>query len=325
MSYRVAVAGGGGIAARHLEAMSTMKEILHPIAIADIRQERAEELASQYGIQAYTDYKVMIEQQKPDIVIITLPHFLHREAAVFAAVNGCHMLLEKPMAMTVQECDEIILAVERSGVILMVGHTQHYIRENLAAKRIIDSGELGQLVMISDTRHVTYNRPERPDWFFEKTKAGGGILTNLGSHTVDKIQWLTQSQIVKVQASVSYLMDRGDVEGGGMAFLETDSGIPATLCQSGYAGAPRNETELIFEKGMLKLLTGDSLWISHGGPYRQVVLEDETLPFVLQLRELNECIAMGREPECSMHYSRSVVEVVEAMYTSNRIKETVVL
>lgn len=323
MSYRVAVVGGGGIAARHLEAMAGMKDELLPVAVAELRQNRAEELASLHGIRAYADYREMIVREKPDIAIVTLPHWLHREAAVFAAEHGCHVLLEKPMALNAEECDEIAAAVRRNRVVLMVGHTQHYMATNLKAKAIIESGLLGELVMISDTRHVNYNQPERPDWFFEKAKAGGGILTNLGSHTIDKIQWLSGSPITRVKASVSRRMNRGDVEGAGMAYFETASGVPATLMQSGYTGAPRNETELVFTNGMLKLLTGDSLWISQGGPYTQVEVEPGEPPFALQFRELLDCIRSGREPECSMAYSRSIVAVVEAMYASDRSGETV--
>ncbi|WJH34158.1 Gfo/Idh/MocA family oxidoreductase [Paenibacillus sp. CC-CFT747] len=243
MTYRAVVAGGGGIAVRHLEAMQEIEGLV-PVAVAEIREERASELASQFRINAYTDYRVMIEKERPDLVIIALPHFLHKEASLFAAAQGCHILLEKPMALTTEECDDIIQAVRESGTILMVGHTQHYIAENLAAKDLVDSGELGELVMIQEVRHVPYDRPDRPGWFFEKSKAGGGILTNLGSHSIDKIQWLTGSPVTRVKASVHHGMNRGDVEGAGMAFLETAAGIPAVMVQSGYQGSPAMKPNL---------------------------------------------------------------------------------
>jgi predicted dehydrogenase len=316
MSYRVAVVGGGGIAARHLEAAAGMEELV-PVAVAELREERARELAAAYGLRPYTDYRAMLERERPDIAIVTLPHHLHKEAAICAAELGCHVLLEKPMALSTAECDAIMAAVRRSGVTLMVGHTQHYIAENRAAKALIAGGELGEWVMIQDTRHVPYDRPDRPAWFFDKAKAGGGILTNLGSHSIDKIQWLTGSPIVSALASVSYPLGRGDVEGGGVAMLRTASGVPAVMSQSGYPGAPRNETELVFRKGMIKLVTGRSLWISTGGEYRQVEVEPGPEPLALQLRELVASIEEKREPECSPAYSRGVVAVVESLYRSH--------
>ncbi|MEF2244662.1 Gfo/Idh/MocA family protein [Paenibacillus sp. IITD108] len=315
MGYTVAVVGAGGISAQHFEACQMMDQ-LQAVAVADLSQERANDVAQRYGIKPYTDYKQMLEVEKPDIAVITLPHFLHKEAALFAASQGCHILLEKPMAMNAAECDDIIEAVKAAGVKLMIGHTQHYIPENLAAKAIIDSGELGQLVMIQDTRHVNYYADKRPAWFFEKNKAGGGIFMNLGSHSIDKIQLLTGSRIVEAKASVSYYGSKGDIEGSGIAWVRTKSGIPATICQSGYKGASKNETEIIFTDGKLKLLTSESLWISKDQKYEEVTVDRSTPPFVLQFNDLIRYIEEGIAPSASMEYSRSIIAVVEAMYRS---------
>lgn len=316
MGYRVALIGGGGIAVSHFEALRQMDR-LQAVAVADISRERAESLGKEYGVAAYTDYREMIEREKPDIAVITLPHFLHKEAALFAAEQGCHLMLEKPMALNAAECGEIIEGVRRAGVKLMVGHTQHYIAHNRAAKAIIEEGRLGTLVMINDTRHVPYYRDSRPAWFFEKAKAGGGIFMNLGSHSVDKIQWLTGSRIAQVKASVSHYGTKGDIEGSGIAWLRTESGIPATISQSGYTGVSRNDTELVFTNGMLKLATGLGLWISEDGQYVEVPVTKEAPAFVLQFNDLIRYIEDGIEPSSSMEYSRSVVSVVEAMYRSS--------
>lgn len=316
MEYRVAVIGAGIIAGSHLKAMRSM-DALAPCAIADIAQDRADALAAEHGIPSYADYKEMLEKERPDIAVVTLPHYLHKEAACLAASLGCHVMLEKPMAMSVRECDEIAHAVQAGGVRLMVGHTQHYDAANLAAKAWIDGGRLGRLTMIDDRRHQRYDTPTRPAWFFEKAKAGGGILTNLGSHSIDKIQWMTGERIARVTSSVRYAEMRGDIEGGGSAFLVTESGIPATLSQSGYPGAVVDETEFRFTGGSMKLLTGRGLWISQGGDYEQVDVPPQPDPFVRQFEDLLGAILENREPECSMAYSRSVVAVVESLYRSH--------
>lgn len=322
--YRIAVVGGGGIAASHLDAMKHLPNAA-ACAVADIAEERAQQLAALHGIKAYADYKVMIERERPDIAIITLPHYLHKESAIFAAERGCHVLLEKPMAINVRECDEIGHAVQAAGVTLMVGHTQHYSAENRAAKRILHSGELGRLVMINDRRHLPYDKPQRPDWFFERSKAGGGILTNLGSHSIDKIQWLTNDTARKVHASVHYGLGRGDVEGGGLAFLMTSSGIPAVICQSGYPGAAIDETELLFTNGSMRLRTGIGVWTSTGGVYSEVQTEKLANPLELQLRDLIHAVETREEPECSMSYSRSVVAAIEGLYRSSELGTEVVI
>jgi predicted dehydrogenase len=120
-----------------------------------------------------------------------------------------------------------------------------------------------------------------------------------------------------VRASISYYGTKGDIEGSGLVFLQNSNGLPATLSQSGYLGAPKNETELIFTNGMLRLLTGDSLWISRGGVYTQVPVTDTTKPFVLQFKDLIESIESGNEPACTLEYSRSIVAVIETIYRSH--------
>jgi len=316
MKYRVALIGGGGIAGSHLEAIMSMERLI-PCAVADMQERRSGDLAAKYGVHPYTDYREMISKERPDIAVITLPHFLHKDAALFAAEHGCHILLEKPMALNTAECDEIAAAVGRNRVKLMVGHTQHYIATNIRAKQWISEGSLGRLVMINDRRHLPYDQPSRPDWFFEKSKAGGGILTNLGSHTIDKVQWLMNGRITKVKASIDYYLGRGDIEGGGVAFLETNVGVPATMSQSGYPGVAINETELLFNQGSMRLITGVGLWVSEGGAYREVKVDPMENPFILQFNDLLHSIQEDRDPDCSIAYSRSVVTAVESLYRSH--------
>lgn len=307
--------GAGAIANDHFDAIQSTQGFT-ACAVVDIQLDKAKQIADRYGIQAYQDYREMIEQEKPDVVTIALPHYLHKESAIFAAEHGCHLMIEKPMALSVTVCDEIIKAARLADIRVLVGHTQHYIAENILAKSIIQQGDLGQLVMINDVRHVDYFRDSRPDWFLEKKKSGGGILANLGTHSIDKIQWLTDSTVHKVNASVSHHGRRGDVEGSGVIYLELENGIPATIAQSGYPGASRNETEIIFTEGMLKLLTGDSLWISHGGVYEQLEVPETATPFQLQYADLLHAIRNHIEPSCPAAYGRGVIAAMEMVYRS---------
>lgn len=312
---RVAVLGAGAIAIAHFDAIRAT-EGFEACAVVDIDPVKANEIARLYQIKAYSDYKEMIEQERPDVAVIALPHFLHKETALFAAEHGCHLMLEKPMALSVSECDEIIEAGRQADIRILVGHTQHYIAENIHAKRIIQSGELGKLVMIQDARHTDYFQQSRPQWFLEKEKSGGGILANLGSHSIDKIQWLTDRSVRKLSASASYCGSRGNVEGSGMIYLELDDGVPAAIVQSGYLGASRNETELIFTNGMLKLVTGESLWISRGGNYEKLEVLQTATPFELQYSDLLTAIRNHNETSCTPEYARNVIAVLEAVYRS---------
>ncbi len=314
-TYKVAVLGAGAIAGNHFDAIAAIGG-LEACAVADIHEDRAQDIARRYGITAYQDYREMIEQERPDIAVIALPHYLHKEAAVFASAHGCHLMLEKPMALSAAECDMIIEAARQADIRILVGHTQHYMAHNLLAKQIVQSGKIGEIVMIHDARHANYFHATRPDWFLEKSKSGGGILANLGTHSIDKIQWLVDSKVRKVRAATSHYGKRGDVEGSGMIYLELDNSVTAVIVQSGYEGVPRNETEIIGTKGMLRLRTGNSLWISEGGEYKQLELPQVTPPFELQYAELLSAIQSSDNHFESAKYGRDVLAVLEAVYRS---------
>ncbi|WP_110932998.1 Gfo/Idh/MocA family protein [Paenibacillus bouchesdurhonensis] len=324
MPYRVAIIGAGIISRNHLNAMKQMTA-LRAVAVADIDEMRGRTVSEEYSIAYYDNYREMILTEQPEIAILALPHFLHEECAVWCAAQGCHLLLEKPMALNIQQCDAILEAVKAAGVKLMVGHTQHYWPANLQAKALIDSGELGKLIAIHDTRHVYYFSDSRPDWFLDKEKAGGGIMMNLGAHSIDKIQWLTRSRVTKVKASLSYEGVRGNVEGSGCIFLETTKGVTGIVVQSGYAGVPKDETELIFERGMIRLISARGVWINRVGQYVMLEPQVSSDPFVLQFEDLLQAIEQDAETDSSGEYARSVIAALEAVYRSDEtgVEQTV--
>lgn len=313
--YKVGLIGAGIIAHSHLQAISRMPG-LQASAVAEIDPVKAAAVAEQYAIKAYGDYREMLAAERPDIAIVSLPHDLHRESALECIRFGCHLLLEKPMALNTAECRDINAAARRRGIRLMVGHTQHYIAENLAAKRLIEEGGLGELLMINDVRHKFYFAAERPRWFLDKDRAGGGILMNLGSHSVDKIQWLTNSRVAKVKASLHFAEGLNRLEGCGVVCLETTAGVRAVMFQSGYPGVDNEEMELVFTRGMIKLRTNESVWVSRNGVYERLELPPPEDPYVLQLRDLLAYIERGVEPDCSGGYAASVIAAIEAIYAS---------
>lgn len=311
---RAAVIGAGTIAERHVRAMLAHQRT-ELIAVSDIQLQRAKALA-QGRAAVYADYKEMIRQERPDVVVITLPHYLHKETAVFSAEQKCHVLLEKPMAMNAAESREINQAAVRNGIVLAVGHMQHYFPANAEAKKIAASGQLGRLVMVHDKRYGNYFRKERPEWFLQREKAGGGVVINLGSHSIDKVQWITGREIVKVRAVLSYYGNRGDVEGSGCLFMLTDDHVPVTASICSYEGMPLQETELLFTNGKLKVRGSDELWISDGGEYKPVSVERKDA-FFAQWTAMLDAIEHGAPLSNSGDYSAKISAVIDAAYRSH--------
>ncbi len=311
--WKAALIGAGVIAKDHIEALEKRSD-LTVAAIADIDKEKL----TNYPFRKYQDYREMIRNESPEIVIISLPHFLHKEAALFCASHGCHILLEKPMALTTAECREIISTAEHYNIQLLVGHIQHYFIENMVAKEIIRKEELGKLLMVKEERHMNYFVSERPDWFLDRSKSGGGVMMNLGVHSIDKIQWMLSTRFSKVLANLTFESGmHSEVEGSGIVYLQTAEGIPATIMISGYQGVPRNVTEFICAKGMLKVEPGKGVWKSMDGDYERVISPESSSPFSSQLAELTDAIEGSAKLENSGWYGESVMKVVEAIYQSH--------
>lgn len=314
---RAVIVGAGAIAHKHVTTILENKRT-KLVGVADVQQERAEALANRASANSYPDYQEMITKERPDIVVITLPHYLHKEAAIFSAKAGCHVLLEKPMAMTAAECQDINDVVEQCGVVLAVGHMQHYFPANIEAKRITESGKLGRLVMVNDKRYGNYFREDRPAWFLQKSKAGGGVVINLGSHSIDKIQWITGKTIERVRAVLSYYGNRGDVEGSGSLFMLTKDHVPVTVSLCNYGGTPLQETELLFTEGRIKISGSHRLWISEGSDeYEEAVLEQGEDAFAAQWDDVLNAVVMGKTLSISGAYSQTISAVVDAAYLSH--------
>lgn len=323
---RLAVIGAGGFSQQYFSAAAVMDGI-ELTAVSDIVEEKAKKAAAEQNINWYTDYTVMMDKEKPDMVAIALPHFLHKPAALEAARRGIHIMLEKPMALSVEECDDIIAAARDNNVRLMIGHIIHFMESNMAVKKIVESGELGKLIMINDTRFSNYFAPERPQWFLTRKLSGGGILMNLGAHSIDGIQWITGSRVKKVSAKVTYLNDKVDVEGSGQLLLITESGVSAAINLNGYTTVPKHETEYMFEKGIIRVMGGKA-YISRQGEKEFSELEwpyPSEVRMVAQLSELADSIRNGRETSIPGEYGKSVVAVIMAAYKSSESGQCVEL
>lgn len=315
--YKAVVIGAGNIAKTHMKTLF-QHDKTEVTAVADIDMERATDLANHYNVNAYADYQMMVREEKPDIAVITLPHDLHKNSAIWCIEQGCHVLLEKPMALNAKECEAILQAARKHHAIVAVGHMQHYFPVNRKAREILQSGQLGELVMIVDRRHYPYFLPERPDWFLHKSRSGGGVVINLGSHSIDKIQWLSGSYVKNVKASLTHFGKRGDVEGSANLFMELESGVSASVSLCGYDNVPINETELLFTGGSLKLEGMSKLLMSQGEyrTYQEINISEIPKPFADQWEDMLEAVEYGKKIEIIGEYGKTVTAVVDAIYRS---------
>jgi phthalate 4,5-cis-dihydrodiol dehydrogenase len=221
-------------------------------AAADPQAAPREAFGRDFNARTYADARALCEDPAVEVVYVATPHQLHAEHAVLAAERGKHVILEKPMALTLADCDRIIAAVERAKVHLIVGHTHAFDPAVRAMRAVIASGELGALGMLASWNYTNYlYRPRRPEEL--DTQKGGGILFNQVPHQVDTVRLLGGGLVRSVRAQVGVLDPARPTEGNCTAFLEFADGVAASLVYSGYDFFDTDELHFwISERGAAK-------------------------------------------------------------------------
>jgi phthalate 4,5-cis-dihydrodiol dehydrogenase len=192
-----------------------------------------EAFARDFGAKVYPDMAELCEDREIEAVYIATPHQFHAEHAALAAAQGKHVILEKPMALTLADCDAIIAVVERAGVTLIVGHTHAFDPNIQAMRRLIAGGEMGQLGMVATWNYTDFlYRPRRPEEL--DTAKGGGILFNQVPHQIDILRLLGGGLVRSLRAGVGVLDPARPTEGSCTAFLDFADGASASLVYSGY-------------------------------------------------------------------------------------------
>jgi phthalate 4,5-cis-dihydrodiol dehydrogenase len=229
---RVGVIGLGRAGAMMLAAMARHPRV-QVTAAADLHREHLDRFQEDFGGLAFTDAAALCASADVDAVYIASPHERHAEHALLAAEHGKHVLVEKPMALTLDDCDRMIEAAQRARVVLLVGHTASFNPAIQKMRQLIASGEVGALAMISATAYTDFlYRPRRPEELV--TELGGGILYNQVPHQVDAARFLAGGLARTVRAS-AWALDRSrSTEGCYAAFLTFEGGAVASLVYSGY-------------------------------------------------------------------------------------------
>jgi predicted dehydrogenase len=178
----IGIIGLGEIGAIHCDALTQLPQA-KLLAVADIDEARANHVARQTGAQPYRDYKELLAREDIDAVIIATPDHLHKEPCIHAAEAGKHILVEKPLAMTLEDAEAINKAVARMGVKLMVGFTLRFFPQYQYAKASIESGELGKLISLFARRTNLISQAQR-------LKGRTGVLFFLGIHDFDVLRWM---------------------------------------------------------------------------------------------------------------------------------------
>ena len=321
----LAIIGCGAVAGNyHLPAIAESEQV-DLVLLVDKNLERARTLAERFSVPHITeDYREVID--KAEAAIVALPHYLHAPVSADLLSQGIHVLVEKPMALTGDECDEMIRAADEADAILAVGHMRRFYPASQLVKQLLQDEMLGTVLSFDFREGGVYRWQVASDFFFRKEKAGGGVLIDRGAHTLDMLLWWLGDY-----AGFEYYDDAmGGIEANCELRLEMRSGATGTVELSRTRGL-RNSYTLHGEHGTLEVGTGFNPTVRMTAAKGDVFFEGKAMwtespqesalfsnVMRHQLEDFTHAIRDHRGPFVSGREGRRAVKLIEACYAKRQ-------
>jgi UDP-N-acetylglucosamine 3-dehydrogenase len=235
---RVAVIGTGSMGRNHVRVLMDLPQA-DLVGIADKDSEGVRALAKRYSISGFEDHRRLLSETKPEAVVIAVPTVHHHRVALDAIEAGAHVLVEKPIASTVEEAKELIDAAKRRNVSLMVGHIERFNPAVIELKKRLDEGAIGRVFMIHARRQSPYPRRIQDV----------GVASDLATHELDMMRYLTNENVEYVSAQVASVLSEGreDIVFGILRFA---SGVMGVLDVNWVTPTTVREVTITGERGM---------------------------------------------------------------------------
>jgi myo-inositol 2-dehydrogenase/D-chiro-inositol 1-dehydrogenase/scyllo-inositol 2-dehydrogenase (NAD+) len=325
---RVCLVGAGRAGQVHANTLTRHTPAGRLVALVDSSAEARQAVGDRYGIEArFSTLEEALERARFDAVIITTPTFTHKELAVMAAEAGKHILCEKPMALTLDECDQMIQAAARSSVHLQIGFMRRFDPEFEAAAMRIEAGEIGRPMMV---KSLTHGPGLPPPWALDPAMSNG-MLAEVNSHDWDTVRWLMGSNIARVYAEVANFKgpERGvstpNFYDNALVNIRFESGGLGSIsgvcpCEYGYDA----RVEIIGERGIIQIgdLRAQALVVCVDREQGLVTPVYSTWPqrfasaYIREVEHFIECVRTDTPPRVGGADGRAAVAAVLAATTS---------
>ena len=346
---KTAIIGYGKVAHLHARALGSSAESQF-VAVCGRSRERAEAFATQYGVRAYTNITDMIRESGVQAVIVCTPHPAHAAPTIEALREGVHVLVEKPLASTLVDCDVMIAAAEQTGTKLGVISQRRFYEPVQRVKQAIDSGLIGQPCLGTVTMYGWRDRAyyESDPWRGQWEAEGGGVLVNQAPHQLDLLQWFMGpiSEVFGYWGNLNHPYI--EVEDTAVAVLRFKNGGLGTIVVSnsqkpglygkihihgsnGSSVGVQTEGGAMFIAGMTTVLEPpiNDIWTVPGQEEDLISWQnadraafdriDPTLHYLmLQDRDFLQAILEDRDPAVTCQDGRVTVELFTAIYRSQR-------
>ncbi|MGK6315894.1 Gfo/Idh/MocA family protein [Neorhizobium sp. DT-125] len=317
MAHRVAIVGTGAFAKIHADAL-LRHEKLALAGFAGARPDSSKELAAAYGVRPYRNLAEVLDDNSVTGVIIATPHDTHLAIGRAVLEAGKCILIEKPLAITVAECDLLIEAERQSAGRAMVGHLMGLAPAHVQARILIEKGVIGDIVTVDSRRMLFWNGEERRPWQ-KSSREGGGMWLIQGVHVIDQVSFLLSRRAEAAYGvSETRFNPEQSADDFGLAHLRMgDVHVNITI-----AGTGRREeevhTQLYGTRGNLRVSHRGELRVDTGNGW-----EDRLEPVTDHWKDMIDAemdcyvdLIEGRSVSATLDYGRYIVAVLEAVRRS---------
>jgi phthalate 4,5-cis-dihydrodiol dehydrogenase len=318
----VGIVGAGFFGEMHAEAIREVPG-LRLRAASRQNKDALETFCRRFGATPYVDYRDLYDDPEVDMVVIATPHQTHADMATRGFQAGKHVLLEKPMALSLRECDRIIAAARKSRRKLMIGHVNRFARAYRLAKSILDSGEVGAVVFGVSSMSKLWMEPNRRSWHLDRA-TGGGMWLTAGMHCLDRLMWLTGSSVSSVSARFDTRFHDQQADDVGLVFVRFRNGSFGSVVSTGYRdGAPKHLTELTCTGGALNIEYTAGVTVGKGEKWTPIPDSGSATwmheALVEEWRGFLRAIEEDTEEPVPGWFARHVMEVVFAAERSSEL------
>lgn len=331
---KVVILGAGFITDIHMESYHRFVPEAEVIAVYARNIKKAKAFAEKYQIPAWFDnLDEAIACDGCEVVDICLPNYLHSTAALKAAAAGKHIIIEKPLAITLEEADAMIAACKTAGVKLMYAEELCFAPKYERVRQMVKEGAIGEMYMLKQSEK--HSGPHT-DWFYDINFSGGGVLMDMGCHAIEWFRWMTNNALIKsVYASMSTVLhkERTKGEDNSVMIIEFEHGVTA-IAENSWAkhGGMDDKSEVYGTGGVVyaDLFMGNAA-ISYSKVGYQYAMEkaDTTVGWSFtvfeevfnqgyphELKHFIDCVQHDKQPLVTGEDGRAVLEVIYAAYAS---------
>lgn len=331
---KIALLGAGFIADIHLESYRRFVPEAEVVAVYTRDPAKAQAFAESHSIsQWYDDMERAICESDCDIVDICLPNFLHAQATLLAAKAGKHIIIEKPLAVTLEEADLMLAACREAGVKLMYAEELCFAPKYERVRQLVAEGAIGEIYMLKQSEK--HSGPHS-DWFYNIDLSGGGVLMDMGCHALAWFRWmLGNNPVVSIYATMNTVLHKGRTlgEDNSVVIVEFENGVTA-VAEDSWAkhGGMDDKCEVHGLGGVVyaDLFMGNAAVAYSREGYGYAMEKADTTKgwsfavfeeafnqgYPQELKHFVDCVRHDKQPLVTGEDGRAVLEMIYAAYAS---------